>query len=66
MFENMDEREGMTAVSSARTRLLAASDAPARAAGSSPPARRADAGRTPAWKKAIVRLKDGDSPADLF
>jgi len=23
--------------------------------------RRADAGRTPSWKKAIVRLKDGDS-----
>ena len=27
--------------------------------------RRADAGRTPAWKKAMVRLKDGNSP-DIF
>ncbi len=34
-------------------------------AGKSKRKRRADAGRTSAWKKAIVRLKDGDS-LDLF
>ena len=38
----------------------------ANCAGKAKRRRRADAGRTPAWKKAIVRLKDGDSPADLF
>ena len=38
----------------------------ANCAGKAKRRRSADAGRTPAWKKAIVRLKDGDSPANLF
>ena len=37
----------------------------ANCAGKAKSRRRADAGRSPAWKKAIVRLKDG-KPLDLY